>query len=85
MNKLLKLNFGFPHVYEKIVTYLLPNQEDILTESGSASHEELSSDAANVWDEEAAVGLRRDVGGRVVGELAVPVSPPFQGQRVGSQ
>ena len=58
------------------ITYLLPNQEDILTKTGSTSHEELRSDAANIWDEEAAVRLWRDVGGSVVGELAVPVGPP---------
>ena len=63
------------------ITYLLPNQEDILAKTSSASHEELRSDAANIWDEEAAVRLRRDVRGSVVGELAVPVGPPF-GQRV---
>ena len=63
------------------ITYLLPNQEDILTKPGSTSHEELRSDAANIWDEEAAVRLRRDVRGSVVGELAVPVSPPFLSKR----
>ena len=61
---------------QNIISYLLPNQEDILTKTSSASHEELRSDAANIWDEEAAIRLRRDVGGSVVGELAVPVSPP---------
>ena len=64
-----------------ILTRLFPNQEDILSETGCASHEELCSDAANVGDEEAAVCLWRDVRGSVVGELAVPVGPPF-GQRV---
>ena len=73
----LMLSFGFPD----IITYLLPDQEDILTKTGSTSHEELCSDAANVGDEEAAVCLWRDVRGSVVGELAVPVGPPF-GQRV---
>ena len=63
---------------------MLPNQKDILSETGCASHEELCSDAADIWDEEAAVGLRRDVRGSVVGELAVPVRPPF-GQIVGWQ
>ena len=67
---------------QNIISYLLPNQEDILTKTSSASHEELCSDAADIWDEEAAVGLRRDVRGSVVGELAVPVRPPF-GQIVG--
>ena len=59
-----------------IITYLLPDQEDILAKTSSAGHEELRSDAANIWDEEAAVRLRRDVRGSVVGQLAVPVSPP---------
>ena len=69
----LMLSFGFPD----IITYLLPDQEDILTKTGSTSHEELCSDAADIWDEEAPVRLRRYVRGGVVGELAVPVSPPF--------
>ena len=70
--------------WQNIITYLLPNQKDILTKTGSASHEKLCSDAADIWDEEAAVGLGRDVRGSVVGELAVPVCPPF-GQIVGWQ
>ena len=50
-------------------------------DASNIADEEVRADAADVGDEEAAVCLWRDVRGSVVGELAVPVGPPF-GQRV---